>query len=77
MFARESEFLRHSSNIDLFSDQVENRNIKTVFVDEVQRTPSLLNTIQAIDESKGKRNLRFFLSGSSARKLRRGQATIK
>jgi predicted AAA+ superfamily ATPase len=75
--ARENEFLRYSSQIDLFSDQIESSDAKIIFVDEIQRIPSLLNTIQAIiDESKNKRSLRFFLSGSSARKLRRGHANL-
>lgn len=47
---------------------------KQIFIDEVQRIPSLLNTVQAlIDENK---SLRFLLTGSSARKLRRGHANL-
>jgi len=42
----------------------------TVVLDEVQRVPDLLNVVHAILESKNRR--RFVLSGSSARKLRRG-----
>jgi len=45
-----------------------------VLVDEVQRVPSLLNTIQSILDSK--QILRFLLTGSSARKLRRGHANL-
>lgn len=51
----------------------------SVFIDEVQRIPSLLNTVQSlIDRSKrrGERATRFWLTGSSARKLRRGQANL-
>lgn len=45
-----------------------------VMIDEVQRLPAILNTVQAIlDEGKG---LRFFLTGSSARKLKRGGANL-
>ncbi len=45
-----------------------------VFIDEVQRIPSLLNTIQyLIDEKKG---YQFILTGSSARKLKRGKANL-
>jgi predicted AAA+ superfamily ATPase len=47
---------------------------RTVFVDEVQRIPSLLNTIQYILD-RGDR-LKFYLTGSSARKLRRGRANL-
>lgn len=50
-------------------------DVKTVFLDEVQRIPDLLNSVQAlIDEQPGR--FRFLLSGSSARKLRRGQANL-
>lgn len=75
--AREEEFLRYSADVDLFSSQIGREGVRQVFVDEIQRIPSLLNTIQAIiDESRGKRPVRFLLSGSSARKLRRGQANL-
>jgi len=44
------------------------------FIDEVQRLPSLLNTIQVlIDENKQRQ---FLLTGSSARKLRRQQSNL-
>jgi uncharacterized protein len=45
-----------------------------VLVDEVQRIPSILNTIQSLID--GERKLRFLLTGSSARKLKRGQANL-
>ena len=48
---------------------------QTVFVDEVQRLPSLLNTVQALLDASPSR-YRFFLTGSSARKLRRGRANL-
>jgi predicted AAA+ superfamily ATPase len=45
-----------------------------VFIDEIQRIPALLNTVQALlDEKTG---LRFLLTGSSARKLKRGGANL-
>lgn len=48
---------------------------RLVLLDEVQRLPSLLNTVQVLlDESR--HPVRFLLSGSSARKLRRGQANL-
>ena len=44
-----------------------------VFIDEIQRVPELLNIVQiGID----KHRLDFALSGSSARKLRRGRANL-
>lgn len=48
---------------------------QTIFVDEVQRLPSLLNTVQALLDATPQR-YKFFLTGSSARKLRRGQANL-
>jgi predicted AAA+ superfamily ATPase len=42
----------------------------TVFLDEVQKVPALLEVVHALLEEK--RGLRFILTGSSARKLRRG-----
>ncbi|MEW6364686.1 MAG: ATP-binding protein [Acidobacteriota bacterium] len=49
--------------------------VRTVFLDEVQRVPALLDAVQVIcDEMPGR--FRFLLSGSSARKLRRGQANL-
>lgn len=45
-----------------------------VFIDEVQRHPKLMNTIQDLIDNN--RNLRFLLTGSSARKLRRGHANL-
>jgi len=49
--------------------------LQTIFLDEVQRLPSLLNTVQALLDSSPRR-YKFFLTGSSARKLRRGQANL-
>jgi predicted AAA+ superfamily ATPase len=45
-------------------------NRATVVVDEVQRVPELLNVVHALIESPDRRQ--FVLTGSSARKLRRG-----
>ena len=45
-----------------------------ILIDQIQRIPGMLNTIQSLVDSN--RNLRFLLTGSSARKLRRGQANL-
>jgi predicted AAA+ superfamily ATPase len=50
------------------------RNAKTVFIDEIQRIPSLLNTVQYLLDQE--HPPRFLLTGSSARKLKRGQANL-
>lgn len=47
---------------------------KTIFIDEVQRIPSMLNTIQALIDTNPE--MRFLLTGSSARKLKRGKANL-
>jgi predicted AAA+ superfamily ATPase len=49
--------------------------MRTVFVDEIQRIPGLLNTIQSILDQP-RPGVRFLLTGSSARKLRRGEANL-
>jgi len=49
--------------------------VRSVFIDEVQRIPALLDAVQASVDRDRKR-FRFLLSGSSARKLRRGQANL-
>jgi len=76
--ARESEFLTFAANADELEERIRSEAPGTVLIDEVQRLPSLLNTVQALlDEAKrAKKPLKFFLTGSSARKLRRGQANL-
>lgn len=44
-----------------------------VAIDEIQKIPSLLDEVHALIEERG---LKFILSGSSARKLRRGGANL-
>jgi len=44
-------------------------SVKSVVIDEIQRIPSLLNEVQRLIET---RHVNFLLTGSSARKLRRG-----
>jgi uncharacterized protein len=45
-----------------------------IVVDEVQKLPSLLDEVHALIERN--KSLRFVLTGSSARKLKRGQANL-
>jgi uncharacterized protein len=73
----EKTFLDFRSNPGELEERLSAGNYKTVFVDEIQRHPSLLNTIQAIvDDQKQGQKTKFYLSGSSARKLKRGQANL-
>jgi uncharacterized protein len=46
---------------------------RLVVIDEIQRIPALLNEVHRLIEN---RKIRFLLTGSSARKLRRGQANL-
>lgn len=48
---------------------------RSVLIDEVQRVPALLDAVQ-VELDRRPRRARFLLSGSSARKLRRGQANL-
>lgn len=50
-------------------------HMRTVLIDEVQRVPALLDAVQAVVD-RHPRRFRFLLSGSSARKLRRGHANL-
>ena len=69
------EFARNPRELDERLAALRHKTARCILIDEVQRLPSLLNTIQAVlDEPQ---NLfRFLLTGSSARKLRRGNANL-
>lgn len=72
--ANQNTFLEFTSNPKALETLIDSTNIKNIFIDEVQRIPSLLNTVQfIIDQKKGHR---FYLTGSSARKLKKGRANL-
>jgi predicted AAA+ superfamily ATPase len=48
-------------------------NKKWVVIDEIQKIPELLNVIHQLSKNK---NIKFALTGSSARKLKRGAANL-
>jgi len=48
-------------------------DFRLVVIDEIQRIPALLNEVHRLIEN---RKMKFLLTGSSARKLRRGQANL-
>ncbi|MCP4622127.1 MAG: AAA family ATPase [bacterium] len=52
---------------------IEAQSSNTVVVDEVQKTPHLMDEIHWLMENKG---YQFIMSGSSARKFRRGNANL-
>jgi predicted AAA+ superfamily ATPase len=73
---RHDEFLRYSKDPSEFRLAVEERRrrgTKVVFVDEVQKVPALLDEVHGLIEKGG---VRFVLTGSSARKLRRSGANL-
>ncbi len=73
--ADQSTFLEFTSNPKALLELIDSeKNPKSVFVDEVQRVPSILNTIQTIIDKKS--GIQFYLTGSSARKLKRGRANL-
>ena len=70
---QEETFYGYSKEAGLFRKQAEEQIVrqgkKTIIIDEVQRIPELLNDVQVlIDKFK---DVRFVLTGSSARKLKR------
>ncbi len=71
----ESTFRQHIKDPELIRAQTNALpHASIILVDEVQRIPSILNTIQSLVDSE--RKLRFLLTGSSARKLKRGHANL-
>jgi predicted AAA+ superfamily ATPase len=74
-----SEFSRYIKDPSLFEDDIEaalkRHKPITVFVDEVQKLPPLLDLVHRLIENH-KGSLQFILTGSSARKLKRGGANL-
>lgn len=68
-----SDYLRLSENPSLLEEIAAESSSKFIAIDEVQRLPELLNEVHRLIEEKG---LRFLLTGSSARKLKRGQVNL-
>lgn len=83
------KYSKNSLYIDLLDPQIEDRyrlnpvalkqelagkpQIKKVIIDEVQKLPRILDVVHQLIEEK---NIQFILSGSSARKLKRGGANL-
>jgi len=76
---RPSEFSRYIKDPAQFEEDIEaalNRHKRvTVFVDEVQKVSTLLDLVHRLIENH-KGTLQFILTGSSARKLKRGGANL-
>lgn len=67
-----STFLALSRNPSRISEEI-TEGTEVVAIDEIQRLPELLNEVHRLIETRG---LRFLLTGSSARKLRRGGVNL-
>lgn len=70
-------FFRYSQNPSQFRleavEKIKKERIKTIFIDEVQRIPLLLNEVQYLMQNF---SCQFILTGSSARKLKRGDSNL-
>lgn len=68
-------FFKYSKDPALLRMEVleKKKSISHVFIDEIQRVPELLNEVQHLIDST---SLHFIMSGSSARKLKRGYANL-
>ena len=70
-------FARYSRYPELFRkealNKIEKEEVKTIFVDEIQKLPILLNEIQFMMDRK---QSQFILTGSSARRLKKGGANL-
>ncbi len=76
-FLKTDFFLQFSKNPSLLREQLlareENCLKYPVILDEVQKVPQILDEVHWLIENKG---INFILCGSSARKLKRGQANL-
>ena len=68
-----STFLALSQRPQRIAEELPSGTPPVVVIDEIQRLPSLLNEVHRLIEQRG---VRFLLTGSSARKLRRGGVNL-
>ena len=66
-FKNSEIFLTLSQNPGRISEELQPQD-RIIVIDEIQRLPELLNEVHRLIETRG---IRFLLTGSSARKLRR------
>jgi predicted AAA+ superfamily ATPase len=68
------EYRRYLQNPELLrAELAANKAVRQVVIDEVQKVPQLLDEAHWLHENRG---IRFALCGSSARKVKRGQANL-
>jgi predicted AAA+ superfamily ATPase len=70
------EYYKYSVDIAAFKREADvlDKKITHIVIDEIQRIPELLNYVHLLMEEN--KNRFFILTGSSARKLKRGQANL-
>ena len=76
-FAEPRTFREYVSRPERLGEELEATDVKvkTILLDEVQRVPAILDVVQILSDARPGR-FRFLLSGSSARKLKRGHANL-
>jgi len=67
------EYRRFLQNPELIREMVEYKTASFVVIDEIQKVPALLNEVHWLLEH---RSVHFALCGSSARKIRKGNANL-
>ncbi len=67
------EYRHYVQSPESLRQEIAASSCRFVVIDEVQRVPAILDEVHYLHESQG---IRFALSGSSARKVRRGQANL-
>ena len=73
-FLKAEEYRRYLQNPELLRGELAVRaSIRQVVIDEVQKVPAMLDEAHWLLESRG---VQFALCGSSARKVKRGQANL-
>lgn len=70
---RSDQFRSYLERPQLLRQQITQQRQRFVVIDEVQKLPSLLDDVHGMHEELG---VRFALCGSSARKVKRGQANL-
>lgn len=71
---RDSDEGLYGRNPDELSRNLETKKYRRVVIDEVQKAPKILDVVHR--EIEKRKNLQFILTGSSARKLKRGSADL-
>lgn len=72
---KHQDYIRLAENPSILEEMINLiPNLSTVVIDEIQKIPALTNEVHRLIESK--KNIKFLLTGSSARKLKRGNANL-